>query len=132
MERQTGYKLKISETDAQDDLLSKVSEAVDLLSIVELKYIAPTNLKFRIRLPFKLSRKLLQDFETGIIMGDAYRKLEWFSYYFLGNQIRIKNVVINFGKLEPKNTQEILRDMKSSEGTEETEIEFKGRANILR
>lgn len=118
--------MKISETDAQDDLSSKLSEALDLLSIVEFKYVGSTNLKLRIRLPSKLARKLFEDFDSSVIRGDAYRKLEWFSYYFLGNQIRIKNVIMNFGKLEPKNAQEVLRNMTSNTGTDQTEIELKG------
>lgn len=126
LEKQTGYKMKFSKADSQDDLSSKLREAVGLLSIVESKYIGSTYLNLRIELPVKLMRKFLQDFESRNIKGDAYRKLKWFSYYFLGNHLRVKNVIINLGKLEPKNTQEALKEMGFSSGTEVTEIEFKG------
>jgi hypothetical protein len=99
---------------------------LDLLSIRESKYIGPTNLNLKIKLPIRVARKFLQDYEYGIVNGDAYRKLQWFSYYFLGNHVRIKNLLINLGKLKPKTSLEDLQTGGSTDEIEEAEIEFSG------
>ena len=122
----TGYRLKLSEADKGEPLLLKLNEAIGLLSIIDSKYIGPTHLNLKIKLPIRVAQKFLQDFKSSIIRGDAYRKLEWFSYYFLGNQIRVKNVIINLGKLKPKASLEDLQIGGSIGEIEEAEIEFSG------
>lgn len=126
IQEQTGYKLKLSEADNNEPLLSKLNEAIGLLSIIESKCIGPTSLNLKLKLPTKLARKFLQDFESGVIKGDAYRKLQWFSYYFLQNHIKVNNLLINLGKLEPKTHLKDLLIRGSPDEIEETELEFSG------